>query len=194
MKIKIIPKEKVTAVKHVYDETDPTIIVGGYLTPPTTTASYNGRLIKSKTPVSGPSPPVASSTGQTGRYNYILNYVKNVRKVKYVYYYGHHYTWQNVIRNQKGNCCDLTRLVDVLAKQTGMASSAGSPITERRFVRATIYYRGSEYYTHVWNELKVNGQWKTLDMTNYIIHGSPALYGKIRELQWRKNANNITPC
>lgn len=111
-----------------------------------------------------------SATGQTRRFFYILWFLKE-RDIGYKYYVGADRTWQEVIKDKVGNCCDLVTLVDTLASNTGMASQCGTHIGTRWFVKEKIYQNGVSY-NHVFNMLSVNGKKLMLDPTNYVLTGN----------------------
>lgn len=116
--------------------------------------------------------PVCSNgaTGQMRRYFYIMWFLRN-RDIGYMYYDGSERTWEEVVKDRVGNCCDLSVLVNVLAGQTGMATDCGTPITTRAYVKDKIYQNGSTFY-HIYNLLKVNGKYLVLDATNYVTTGN----------------------
>ena len=122
-----------------------------------------------------------TTTGEALRYCYILWFLKNTR-IKYVYYTGTVRTYQEVIKDRLGNCCDLAQLVDTLASQTGMDTKCGDPITQRRYAKGSIYIDGISY-NHVLNEFYLDNRWKPLDPTNYLTNGSAGYfeYGTIDE-------------
>jgi len=110
-----------------------------------------------------------TTTGEALRYCYILWFLRT-NQIGYIFYQGHERTWQEVIRDRVGNCCDLSQLVDVLAGQTGMDSICGDPITTRRYNKGSILYNGTLYY-HIYNELMIDGEWKEFDASNYALVG-----------------------
>jgi len=110
-----------------------------------------------------------TTTGEALRYCYILWFLRTYQ-IGYIFYTGHERTWQEVIKDKVGNCCDLSQLVDVLAGQTGMDTACGTPITTRRYNKGTLLYNGTLYY-HIFNELMIDGEWKEFDASNYALTG-----------------------
>lgn len=115
--------------------------------------------------------------GQRRRYCYILNYLK-YSGIKYLYYLNHLYSYTQVITKKIGNCCDLSRLVVEIASNAIGTGDSGDTITMYRYCKANITYKG-ETFSHVWVELRVNGEWKTIDPTNYITRGDPNRLGEL---------------
>jgi hypothetical protein len=163
-----------------------------------------GDVITSALPVSTPTINYYSTRGQRTshafsgcpkdvgglrkRACYILDYLINSR-IKYYYYTGHQLSTTEVIQDKKGNCCDLSRLVDSIAGSTSIVE--GLPITTKRYVVGTITYQGADY-PHVWNELYLDGKWYTIDATNYITSGTPQVLGTIKTITNRIYTGN--PC
>lgn len=126
---------------------------------------FNGFNLRYTTPLIS-----NNATLQTRRFFYILWYLRE-RGIRYQYYTGRDRTWQEVIKDKVGNCCDLVALIDVLASQAGMSSDCGTPITNRQFIKDLIWQDGTSYY-HVYNRLEVDGNWLLLDPTNYVATGN----------------------
>lgn len=117
-----------------------------------------------------------NASGEFKRFMYILWFMRN-RQIQYVYYMGNMRTWQEVIKDKKGNCCDLVNLVNVMAGQSGMATECGTPITTKRFIKDQIWQDGTSYY-HVFNELTIDNKKLLLDPTNYILTGNVLPLGR----------------
>ncbi len=164
-------------------------VIGADLTPPETRKpDYETRTPKSS---KGQHPP--RTRGQQGRFNHILWYTKKHRRVRYVHYTGHRFTWEQVIQRREGNCCDLARLVNRIATQTGLVPLCGDPLPQVNYVQGRVFYRGRNY-THVWCEVMVNGRWRTIDMVHYLLSGCPSVFGRVTKIHWKRNAVGINPC
>jgi hypothetical protein len=194
MKVNMIDKTSLRKPQIMYVEGEPhiksNVIYVSALKEATTSTNYES----TKTSIKGQNTPgcTSKSTGQLLRYCSILKYFKSTKKISYQYYTYHKYTTDQVIKLRKGNCCDLSRLVNRLAVSTNFGTKNGTHISNTRYVKAKIKYKGKEY-THVWNQLQINNVWYDLDMSNYLISGSTKMFGSlIQVLDVIPGSNN--PC
>lgn len=117
------------------------------------------------------------ATAEDKRFCYVLNYLKS-NKYGYIYYKGHRWDTNQVMKNKGGNCCDLSRFVIRLATQANLSENCGSALAETRYILTPIIYNNVTYQ-HLFTQLRVNNLWRDLDAVNYLTSGSPTPFGKM---------------